>query len=479
MIRSVATIASRVGWLGAVASGFIALTGSFAMADEMLVPVAAMPYPQNPTTATTRSWDIGFVDPALNYYLLADRGVKGQTGGFIDVFSTSSLSLVTQLPGFIGNVSKVTAPAVQTFNGCHATTPPTPVANPPASCLSSSLGAVKSVSGPNGTMTIMHRYAVGGDGNSTVKILGLSGSLLASLSTGGLYRADEMCFDPTHGLIMVTNDAEDPWPFTTIINMRGFAQTQVVFSQANLSNASGGTNSVGAVSGAEQCQWNPRTGEFWHAIPQCYAGTQNSGNGVGDGSGNGCVVTISTTGQITNVFAVPCNPNGLAIGPVDEIALGCQTNPWGITVFLADGSGGQPKGAQKDWQGGCAPSANGCSGNDEIDFNPTTGHYVMADGTGAFPPGGTSTQGAVHLIDSGVPAQPESEGGIISVDPDAATCTGSVVCAGGNHSVAADPVNNYVFVPIREATSGTGGICSVFGIPDAAGCIAVFSDPSH
>jgi hypothetical protein len=64
-----------------------------------------------------------------------------------------------------------------------------------------------------------------------------------------------------------------------------------------------------------------------------------------------------------------------------------------------------------------------------------------------------------------------------------------VKTASGSHSVAADPIRNQVYVPIRGnaatvPTAGTSTVCSsgkdVFGNPgnDSLGCIAVYTAPN-
>jgi hypothetical protein len=68
-------------------------------------------------------------------------------------------------------------------------------------------------------------------------------------------------------------------------------------------------------------------------------------------------------------------------------------------------------------------------------------------------------------------------------NPDTAVPSKAINAHGTNHSVAADPVNNQVYVPISSTSFQTGmtGICAQGGGVDANGCIAVFtrSSPRH
>jgi hypothetical protein len=235
-------------------------------------------------------------------------------------------------------------------------------------------------------------------------------------------------------------------------------------------------------------------------------------------------------------LAACSGPQGLAIGPVvgtfGEMLTGCNgavanaaaNRP---TALVDDGTAGGTFGStvSLSWQ----------AGNDMVWFNGIVngaltapgytkgdGHYylarsgnnspvnpnVMVDGfrphcpavPAATLPNGqyggdiyvtANTQGeAFAAAGSQTFAGPQALGMINSTtlenDPDTiiglANCTGTTFGAGGqanlhgtNHSVAADPIHNYIYVPIAStAFVSAPGICAAGGGVDANGCIAVY-----
>src|SRR5262249_47398575 len=81
----------------AIAPWLLAMAGLPSAAQEVfgVTSVINLPSPQ-----TLGSFDIGFVDPASGFYLLADRTNKS-----IDVVDTSTNQLINQfMPGFVGVV---------------------------------------------------------------------------------------------------------------------------------------------------------------------------------------------------------------------------------------------------------------------------------------------------------------------------------------------------------------------------------------
>src|SRR5262249_29274779 len=171
---------------------------------------------------------ISFVDAVAGVYVLADRTNKS-----IDVVDTSSNTVIRQLqPGFVG------------FTGNNDT------------------------SGPDGVLIVNHNQVWVGDGNSTVWVLQLhNGHVLAKISTalGGPgtdpTRADELCYDPDHHIIMMANDASSPFPFVTLIS----STTHTVLGHIVMDGTNG--TPIGS-GGIEQCAYSPRTGKFYLNVPQ-------------------------------------------------------------------------------------------------------------------------------------------------------------------------------------------------------------------
>lgn len=203
-----------------------------------------------------RSFDISWVDRSTQTYYLADR-----THGAVDVFSAENNTPITRFGGFVG------------FTGNNDT------------------------SGPNGVVVVHPEHEVwAGDGNSTVKVIDLgSGQTVATISTGGTARADELAFDQKDHLLLIVNDADDP-PFVSLISVPDrTVVAKIVFSAAN---------GVDATNGIEQPVWDPETHRFYVAVPQ-----------IGPNESNGGIVVIDPdTKQIETTFPVSqCQPHGLAL----------------------------------------------------------------------------------------------------------------------------------------------------------------------
>ena len=107
-------------------------------------------------------------------------------------------------------------------------------------------------SGPDGVVvTVSNKELWAGDGDSTVKVVDLvANKVVATISTGGKFRADEMAYDPKDNILMVANNADDP-PFGTLISVT----SRVVLKKIPFTNAT---------NGAEQPQYDPATG---HVLP--------------------------------------------------------------------------------------------------------------------------------------------------------------------------------------------------------------------
>ena len=471
---------SRTGYLaGVLALGAIALAGAtVADATETLTLKTAISMPNG---GKITSFDISAVDTATGLYTLGDR-----TNKTVEVINTSTNTVVLQA-------------GLGLFKGATGN---------------------NNTSGPDGAMIVQAREIWAGDGDSTLKILSLAnGSLLATISTGGQFRVDEMCFDPVHNIGFVANNADNP-PFITAVSFRRHSIIGKINFDGTVQN--GGGIGVNATDGVEQCQYNPRDGMIYVSVPEV--------NGPGDNSAPGAVARINpVTMQILAAPLIPlaaCSgPQGMAIGPVvgsfGEILLGCNgananaaaNRP---TALIDDGTSGGTFGASVSlsWQ----------AGNDMVYYNAGDNHYYLArsgnnsvvnpnamvDGfrphcpavPGSTLPNGqyggdiyktANVQGEAYAAaGSQTFAGPQALGMInaqtLENDPDTiiglANCAATDFGAGGqanphgtNHSVAADSTHNQIYVPIAS-TAFTGqtvpGICTAGGGADANGCVAVY-----
>ncbi|HYL34403.1 MAG TPA: hypothetical protein VEV17_00670, partial [Bryobacteraceae bacterium] len=131
-----------------------------------------------PLDSNLQSSDISWIDQGSQRFYLADRG-NGKGQGRIDVIDTNQNAFLYSIPsntaqvGFAGIVPAATP-------GC-------------------------TISGPNGVVAIplLNQLYVG-DGDSTVKVVDLAAkAVVATISTGGKCRADELAYDPQDHIIMI------------------------------------------------------------------------------------------------------------------------------------------------------------------------------------------------------------------------------------------------------------------------------------
>ncbi len=363
-------------------------------ADEVFKVKTAITLPASQKIV---SFDISFVDPVVGLYILGDR-----TNQAVDVIDTESNTVLVQL----GKGS---------FKGATGN---------------------NDTSGPDGVLIVRHREVWAGDGDSTFKVIDLfSQQITHTVSTGGVNRVDEMCHDPREHLVLMANNAETPFPFASLVS----TQTYGIVKKITF-NGVGGTPK--AVNGAEQCQWNHRTGKFYIALPEI----------DGTGGAGGVAVIDPKTMAVEATFVVPlasCQaPQGMAIGPDHQILLGCN------------GAGGtnHPTAIIDERNGHVIRTLANQSGADEVWFNPGDGHYFLARSAAVGP------NQLLGVVDSDGIRQDQSVP--LTLTPGAPNA----------HSVAADPVMNQVYVPIPG--NGKSNVCSSAGGSDALGCIAVFTTPN-
>ena len=198
----------------------------------------------------------------------------------------------------------------------------------------------------------------------------LTGALKNNINTGGQFRTDEMCFDPKDNVVMAANNADTP-PYATVMD----ASTKQIVAIVPFPN---NTN------GAEQCEYNPRTGLFYQTAPQIggagdkgYAGgvvvvdpkiaiAQNFAGVPGPGVGN----TIPVVATYILPLSACDGPQGMAIGPQPQILIGCNGGCTSVqssdaSVVINDGStGGVP--------GSVIAELPNQDGPDMVDFNPSS-----------------------------------------------------------------------------------------------------------
>jgi hypothetical protein len=275
---------------------------------------------------------------------------------------------------------------------------------------------------------------------SSAKVIDLhTGATRGVVSTGGIRRADELCYNPRSDVVLIANDD----PLDNFITFIGEDSLKVIQKIKFDGSDPRGNNLV--ANGIEQCAYNPRDGKFYINLPLTATIANPSLKNPG--------VVLRISGEapfhVEMAFTPSCGgAAGMAIGPDHQIGLACGT-PAPNAEIIDDRNGAQ------------IALLAGEGGADEMWYDPGSNHYFF----------GISTPGALGVVDAGPPPSPESPP--------------TVPTAAGSHSVAANLLTNEVYVPIRSNSAasppGNATICSsgkdVFGNPgnDNAGCIAVYT----
>jgi DNA-binding beta-propeller fold protein YncE len=244
-------------------------------------------------------------------------------------------------------------------------------------------------SGPNGIVVVHDRDEVwAGDGNSTVKVIDLrTDSVVKTISTGGTARADEIAYDQKDKLILVANDADTP-PFATLID----TQSRAVVARISFDDAT---------AGLEQPVWDPATHLFYLSVPETAA----------DPGGAVAVIDPRSRSRVALFPVQKCGPTGLALGPKQHLLLGCG-DPTAVQVMDAR-------------SGAIVATITEVSGADEVWYNPGDKHYYVAARNNPSGP-------VLGVIDATTDAWIQN-----------------VPTAPNAHSVAANPINDEIFVPLR------------------------------
>lgn len=277
--------------------------------------------------------------------------------------------------------------------------------------------------GPNGVLTVNHREIWAGDGDSSVKVIDLlTQQITDTIHTNGAARADEMAFDPEDQVLLVANDADSP-PFITLISTRPGHKIlrQIFFPEAT--------------NGIEQSQWSPKTGLFYLNLPEV------GPNGHKTGEGQVVVIDPERLRVIQRFPTHNCEAAGMALGPDNQALLGCSGS---TSDNLALPNESQVIDLRNGHVVATFPQVGG---SDEVWFNPGDNHYYLA------------ARNNVDRNDHPMPVLGAIDAEALKFDNNAPTTSS------GDHSVAADPVFNNVFVPLTAGAANT--ICP-------SGCIGIY-----
>jgi len=339
-----------------------------------LTRVATIDIPGN----KLEQFDIGYVDSEAGRYYVTDR-----SNAAVDIFDTRNFTYVGRVEGFVGlkyNPDK--RPAIV-------------------------------LSGPNGlAFDATQKQLWAADGDSTVKVIDVAANppkIIASISTGGQKRADELGVDSRDGVVLVGNNADKP-SFVTFISTKG---DHAILAKIEMPDAS---------DGIDQPLYVPETGLFYASVPIWKEDKKKGGLAVFD----------PKTLKMTKLIPIEeCNPLGLAQGPGTKVIVGCGAGsktrtpelPNPITVIIDVATEKVVKVIHE------------LGGQDEVWYNPTTRQYYTAS--------------------RDLPSGPVL--GVINADTD--TFVESIPTGENAHSVAADAKNNAIFVPLTAPNAACANGC--------------------
>jgi len=343
----------------AAAAVATALTAGGAHAAGQLKQIGTIAIPAGPTTG----FDITWVDQKTQRVFLADRA-----HGSLDIFDGKNDTFIGAVPGFVGP---------HQVNG----------------------KVDNETSGPAGVLSYGETAWLG-DGDSTAKKVDLKTmKIVATVSTGGQSRFDEIAYDPKDHVLAGGNGDDDP-PFATLIS----TTTNKIIAKIPFENAT---------DGLEQPAWNPVDDNFYFSVPELDKDAKKN-----------AVAVISPQGKLVKMIPVTgCHPNGIAFGPGSNLMLGCSAN----------GKEMPPVFVIINWKTGkvvaTIPNAGGA---DEISYSKKNHQYYT----------GSAGMQAVFVIDA------KTNKVVQKID-----------FAGGKgrtHSIAASDVSGKVFIPENTDAGGCG-----------------------
>jgi DNA-binding beta-propeller fold protein YncE len=355
-------MSKRVQSISILAACVVAAVGASAFAAS-LNRVAVIDIPGN----KLEQFDIGYVDSEAGRYYITDRSNAG-----VDIFDTRKMTYVGRVGGFVGlkfNPDK--RPAIV-------------------------------LSGPNGLAFDAQKHELwAADGDSTVKVIDVAADppkIVATISTGGQKRADELGIDPKDGIVLVGNNADKP-SYVTFISTK---PDHAILAKVEMPDAS---------DGIDQPLYVPETGLFYASVP-IWKEEKNHG---------GLAVFDPKTLKMLRLIPIDdCGPLGLAQGPGTKVIVGCSAgsktrtptmpNPATVIIDVA---------TEK-----VVKVIHELGGQDEVWYNPTARQYYTAS--------------------RDLPSGPVL--GVINADTD--TFVESIATGENAHSVAADSKNNAIFVPL-------------------------------
>jgi hypothetical protein len=319
------------------------------------------------STSPAFSFDIGYAE--AGFYYLADRNNKA-----VDVVDTGSNTLVAQISG--------------PFTG---------------------IGASTDTSGPDGIVGITGAHTIYVGDVDSVKVVDTAARQTTKtipISTSG-QRVDEGCYDPDDHLVMFASPGDTP-PFVTFIS----TTTQAVTQKFTFDGS----------SGLEACVYDSASKSF------LINNDGTAANPDGELDVIPAASVVAGTPAITKVFPLPkCSPSGLALGPGNDVLVGCDPAPGDplITLIL-------------DRTTGALQASILFGGVDQVEYDPLSNRYFLP---------------ARHYVSSGTAASSGFTPMMGVIDGKTRQLLFKVPVGTGAHSVAIDSTRQRVYVPYQPGAT--------------------------
>jgi|RhiMetdeSRZDD1v2_1073273.scaffolds.fasta_scaffold239300_1 hypothetical protein len=432
--------------LGMAVTASLVLAGCGGGDDDKTSPGPAgdISIPGFTAAGNTASFDLATVtNTSPGRFYFTDRN-----NAAVDVIDIATLTLVTQIKGTGTNA----------FAGCRS------ASGAPVDCSSSNSRR----SGPNGLDPVSATKLYAPDVDN-VKVIDLTTfTVTKSITVGPLTgagfadtnsaRADEGCFDKDHNIYMVSTNQPNPTFASFIDTTTDTLIATVTWSGGPFDGAAGneacvydsGTQSFLVNNGGTTA--NPR-GEV-DVIPAGFI-TQFRAAPMALGAS----VPINSFGAAVKRFPLPaCDPTGLALGPGNDLAVGCRPGVVGnsLTVLILDRTNG------------AILATINAGGGDQIWYDPTSNRYANAasrwNSTGQV----TVTGGACSATNLCTPQ-------LFIIDAATRTVVAALPTGNNAHVVAVDPVTGKVFMPYSSDTAPAGFQRSPQFTGSANGGVSVFT----
>ncbi|MDE1963692.1 MAG: cytochrome C nitrite reductase [Xanthomonadaceae bacterium] len=268
--------------------------------------------------------------------------------------------------------------------------------------------------GPNGVVAVGDGEFWAGDGGSKLRVVDAhTRRIVATISTGGKKRVDEVAYDPREQVVIAANNDDDP-PFVTFV------------STAPGHRIVGKLSFPQATDGLEQPVWNPVDGMVYLSIP--VLNHRKADGGI-------AVIDPRTQRLMDTIHVSQCMPAGLALGPNDQLLVGCSDDA--VAEGFAPRSLILDLGERK-----LVTEIRQVGGSDEVWYDSSSGRYYLA-------------------------AVANPHGPVLGVvDARKDTWLVNLPTGARAHSVAADASSGKVFVPVAANSTVKGctnGCVEVFG----------------